>query len=118
MNPSISSLYLTWYGLKFLVSKFFNKLSKPFLFLALVPTTGTPKICDNWLKFIFIFFFSASSNKFTQTITFLVISNVWSTKLRFRSKQTASQTTITKSYLSKQRKSRAISSSFEWGIKE
>ena len=52
----------------------FFKFSNVCLSLATVPTTGTPNRFSNFFKSIFIFFFFASSNKFTQTIMLSFIS--------------------------------------------
>ena len=68
-----------------------NNLSKVFLFLAVVPTTGTPKNSESFFKSISICFFLASSSKFTQTTTLLVISRVWNTRFKFFSIQVASK---------------------------
>ena len=48
------------------------KSFKVFFFLAIVPTTGTPRILESLSKLTLMPFFLASSNRLTQTITFLV----------------------------------------------
>jgi len=60
----------------------------------IVPTTGIPSIQESLLRSIFIFFFLASSSKFTHKITLLVISSIWKTRFKFRSKHVESTTTI------------------------
>ncbi len=89
-----------------------------FFFSAEVPTTGTPRRSESSGRLISMFFSLASSIRFTQTTTFGVLSIVCKTRLRFLSKQVASQTTITASESPKQIKFRATSSSSECAISE
>ena len=100
-----------------LVISFF-RLTNVFFFFPIVPTTGTPNRIANFFKSIFIPFFFASSNKFTQTIMLELISIIWNTKFIFRSKEVASTTITIASSFSKQIKFLAISSSSELDIKE
>ncbi len=92
--------------------------SNPLLLRALVPITGTPSRRESRGRSIRICFFPASSSRLTQSTTRGVTSSVWSARFRFRSRQVASQTTMTASGSSKQMKSRATSSSAEWASKE
>ena len=92
--------------------------SRLFFFLAVTPMTGTPSFPESRSKSMRIPFRTASSIRLTQITAREVISRVWSTRFRFRSRQVASQTMITVSAWPKQRKFRAISSSAEWAIRE
>ena len=105
-------------GIRLCASTAFIRSSKPFLLRAAVPTTGTPRFFESWSKSMLICFFFASSIRLTQTTTRRVISSVWSTRLRLRSRQVASHTTTTASGSPKQMKSRATSSSAECAMRE
>ena len=84
----------------------------------LQPITGTPSSASSRAGSMRSFRFLASSIRFRQMAARGVISKVCKTRLRFRSRQVASQTMHTASGREKHRKFRATSSSAEWASSE
>ena len=74
-------------------------------------TTGTPSSFSNFLASIAIPCRRASSMRLRKTTTLSVISLIWSTRFRFRSRRVASTTTTVTSGRPNRTKSRATSSS-------
>ncbi len=72
---------------------------RPYPVVALVPTVGTPRSKESFVKSTLIPFLLASSSRFTHITTLLVISIVWSAKFKFLSRQVASRITIVASGL-------------------
>ena len=95
-----------------------RKASMPLPRAADIGSTGTPSRDASFSVFGKIPFFSASSHRFMQMITFPVISRICSARIKLRSAQVASHTTITASGAPKQRKSRVIRSSSERAVRE
>lgn len=92
--------------------------SSPLLLRAVVPATGSRRRKESRERSSRIFFLRASSSRLTHRRTGLPASIICSTRFRFRSRQVASQTTITASGSPKHMKSRATSSSAECAMRE
>ena len=95
-----------------------SRTSRVFGFWAEVPTTAVPSSFESAFRSIFMPLRFASSIRLTHTITFEEISIVCKTRLRLRSRQVASQTTITASGSPKHIKFLATSSSAECARRE